>query len=201
MRRAVCHPSESSMPIRFRCAYCNQLMGIARRKSGTVVRCPNCAGQVVVPRPDGANLDEPGEAKPAHPGQPLFFEENDFDEALGAASPGQRPLPPMEEPDSPSRPIPCAADVSRRPRRLCRRRGSTRFRDQPARADRAAGHLPVAHDGDGAERGPRALARAGLHRRPVRRPLAELRRRRRNAPRGLGERRGVSPTCFQNTSG
>src|SRR5947209_460375 len=29
-----------SMPIRFRCAYCNQLMGIARRKAGTVVRCP-----------------------------------------------------------------------------------------------------------------------------------------------------------------
>ena len=30
------------MPIRFRCAYCNQLMGIARRKAGTVIRCPNC---------------------------------------------------------------------------------------------------------------------------------------------------------------
>ena len=25
------------MPIRFRCAYCNQLMAIARRKAGTVV--------------------------------------------------------------------------------------------------------------------------------------------------------------------
>ena len=37
------------MPIRFRCAYCNQLMGIARRKSGTVVRCPRCAGEVIVP--------------------------------------------------------------------------------------------------------------------------------------------------------
>lgn len=37
------------MPIRFRCAYCNQLMGISHRKAGTVVRCPKCAGQVVVP--------------------------------------------------------------------------------------------------------------------------------------------------------
>jgi phage FluMu protein Com len=37
------------MPIRFRCAYCNQLMGIARRKAGTVVRCPKCAGEVIVP--------------------------------------------------------------------------------------------------------------------------------------------------------
>lgn len=46
------------MPIKFRCAYCNQLLGIARRKAGTVVRCPNCAGQVVVPK-----LDQDDEAK------------------------------------------------------------------------------------------------------------------------------------------
>jgi hypothetical protein len=37
------------MPIRFRCAYCNQLLSIATRKAGTVVKCPTCAGQVVVP--------------------------------------------------------------------------------------------------------------------------------------------------------
>jgi DNA-directed RNA polymerase subunit RPC12/RpoP len=37
------------MPIRFRCAYCNQLMGISQRKVGTIVRCPKCSGQVVVP--------------------------------------------------------------------------------------------------------------------------------------------------------
>ncbi len=41
------------MPIRFRCAYCNQLMAISRRKAGTVVRCPKCAGEIVVPAPDG----------------------------------------------------------------------------------------------------------------------------------------------------
>ncbi len=46
------------MPIRFRCAYCNQLMGIATRKCGTVVRCPRCAGEVIVPatpEPQAAN--------------------------------------------------------------------------------------------------------------------------------------------------
>src|SRR2546421_13129859 len=43
-----------AVPIRFRCAYCNQLMGIARRKAGTVVRCPTCSGQVVVPDPGTA---------------------------------------------------------------------------------------------------------------------------------------------------
>ena len=37
------------MPIRFRCAFCNQLMAIAHRKMGVVVRCPKCSGQVVVP--------------------------------------------------------------------------------------------------------------------------------------------------------
>ncbi len=51
------------MPIRFRCVYCEQLLGIARRKSGTVVKCPNCAGQLIVPSPevddDDAGPDAP----------------------------------------------------------------------------------------------------------------------------------------------
>ena len=63
------------MPIRFRCAYCNQLLGIARRKGGTVVRCPTCAGQVVVP---GSEADGPA-APPAGGNAPLF-ERSDFDE-------------------------------------------------------------------------------------------------------------------------
>jgi hypothetical protein len=77
------------MPIRFRCAYCNQLLGIARRKAGTVVRCPTCAGQVVVPAGDAAVEDD----KP-HANQPLF-ERSDFDElfnnpvAAGAGAPSQ----------------------------------------------------------------------------------------------------------------
>lgn len=37
------------MPIRFRCVYCNQLLGISRRKAGNVVRCTNCGGQIIVP--------------------------------------------------------------------------------------------------------------------------------------------------------
>lgn len=43
------------MPIRFRCAYCNQLMGIARRKAGTVVKCPKCAGEIIVPTPESGD--------------------------------------------------------------------------------------------------------------------------------------------------
>src|ERR1051325_10850643 len=52
------------MPIRFRCVYCEQLLGIARRKAGTVVKCPNCAGQVIVPAPEQAD-DSDAEAPTA----------------------------------------------------------------------------------------------------------------------------------------
>ena len=95
------------MPIRFRCVYCEQLLGIARRKAGTVVKCPNCAGQVIVPSPEGdddaADPDdvtaeaEPAEARklatiaektapappPATRGEGgMLFERSDFDELM-----------------------------------------------------------------------------------------------------------------------
>jgi len=75
------------MPIRFRCAYCNQLLGIARRKAGTVVRCPTCAGQVVVPAGEGSEEEEKAPAN-----QPLF-ERSDFDELFnnGPAAEGGGP--------------------------------------------------------------------------------------------------------------
>jgi DNA-directed RNA polymerase subunit RPC12/RpoP len=39
------------MPIRFRCAHCTQLMSVASRKAGHVVRCPKCKGELIVPTP------------------------------------------------------------------------------------------------------------------------------------------------------
>lgn len=115
------------MPIKFRCAYCNQLLGIARRKAGTVVRCPNCAGQVIVPKQDeadedkgGSESEEPEKAaekpvksadKPAKsPEKPprnpdkhaagQVFEHSDFDQLL-------RPVPTERAPNSlpPSPPV------------------------------------------------------------------------------------------------
>src|SRR5437870_13027604 len=65
------------MPIRFRCAYCNQLLGIARRKAGTVVRCPTCAGQVVVP-----TVEDEGNGGPPGNTDQLIFERSDFDDLL-----------------------------------------------------------------------------------------------------------------------
>lgn len=50
-------------------------MGIARRKAGTVVRCPKCSGQVVVPAtsdtgsltPQPGSTDSPHAAAPSSP--------------------------------------------------------------------------------------------------------------------------------------
>ena len=82
------------MPIRFRCAYCNQLLGIARRKAGQVVRCPTCAGQVVVPSPDEVPDEENVEAGAPSAPSPPVFERSDFDEVFHAPS-APAPAPPL----------------------------------------------------------------------------------------------------------
>ncbi|MBN9523321.1 hypothetical protein J0H58_33215 [bacterium] len=43
------------MPIRFRCPHCNRLLGIATRKAGTEIACPQCGVSVSVPRPVGSD--------------------------------------------------------------------------------------------------------------------------------------------------
>lgn len=80
------------MPIRFRCAYCNQLLGIARRKSGTVVRCPTCAGQVVVPNLEDEKDEEREEKEAAAPAKAggQLFEGSEIDKLLEGAA-GENP--------------------------------------------------------------------------------------------------------------
>lgn len=39
------------MPIRFRCSYCNRLLGIATRKAGMETTCPHCGYTITVPVP------------------------------------------------------------------------------------------------------------------------------------------------------
>jgi hypothetical protein len=93
------------MPIRFRCAYCNQLMGIARRKAGTVIRCPNCAGQVIVPNPEPGPEEPPPAPQPAAPQPaavkeaPPLFEGSDFDKLFGTAASGAVGFEPMPFPN------------------------------------------------------------------------------------------------------
>jgi hypothetical protein len=69
------------MPIRFRCAYCNQLMGIGRRKAGTIIRCPRCAGEVIVP------AEQPLPAGTGRPGLNPLFEQDDFARELADVEP------------------------------------------------------------------------------------------------------------------
>jgi hypothetical protein len=93
------------MPIRFRCAYCNQLLGIARRKAGQVVRCPTCAGQVVVPNPEpGDEAAEQEQAPAPAQGNQPFFEGSEFEDLFNPA-PGGAQAPPASA-KAPARPPP-----------------------------------------------------------------------------------------------
>jgi hypothetical protein len=97
------------MPIRFRCAYCNQLLGISRRKANQVVRCPTCAGEVVVPEPE-AGAEEP-EPAPVPANQPLF-ERSDFDDLFNAPvveGPAVKPAPPPQPAPAPPPPLPASS--------------------------------------------------------------------------------------------
>src|SRR5207237_473885 len=106
---AAARRERPSMPIRFRCAYCNQLLGIARRKAGTVVRCPTCAGQVVVPTVDAGGDDED---KAKSPGDAPLFERSDLDDLFNEpqVQPEEKPraagagtaAPPAPRPKTPA---------------------------------------------------------------------------------------------------
>jgi hypothetical protein len=100
-------------------------MGISTRKAGTVVKCPKCAGEIIVPSPDEPQTsDEPAEqaiappveqpgAAPAGPAAP--FEEKDFEAyfneaangSIGATAPARtETAPPESVPESAAVPPP-----------------------------------------------------------------------------------------------
>jgi hypothetical protein len=94
-------------------------MGIARRKAGTVVRCPTCSGQVVVPTPDPGAGASAAEEDSSGKG-PALFERSDFeqdvfggDAARSAARGGFAPVPPPAP--LPPPPPPTGFDVSAAP--------------------------------------------------------------------------------------
>jgi hypothetical protein len=62
------------MPIRFRCCFCNQLLGIAHRKAGTVIDCPTCRGKVWVPQANGAGGSTSLPPIPPGPGDSQEFD-------------------------------------------------------------------------------------------------------------------------------
>src|SRR5262245_2200712 len=97
------------MPIRFRCVYCNQLLGISRRKAGTIVRCTSCEGQLIVPDPNEGTTEPAPKGPEIQPtavreepaaAKPDIFEQGDFDALLepytsgSAAAVASPPKPP-----------------------------------------------------------------------------------------------------------
>jgi DNA-directed RNA polymerase subunit RPC12/RpoP len=101
------------MPVRFRCVYCNQLLGISRRKAGTVVRCTNCEGQIIVPEAEPemqAVAAGQANAAGAKEHQPLpndLFERNDLDALLRPFDfDHPEPVLPPAEPKAPPSPAP-----------------------------------------------------------------------------------------------
>ena len=46
----------AGVPLKFRCYQCNQLLGVSRAKVGTVVACPKCRADLIVPDPDESDL-------------------------------------------------------------------------------------------------------------------------------------------------
>jgi hypothetical protein len=119
------------MPIKFRCVYCNQLLGIARRKAGSTVRCTTCNGELIVPDPAAATeLADDGPPSPPPPvveempppqadGGPLF-ERDDFAEVLepfqfrssGASLKAPVKPSPQSEPRATVSPAPSPAPAS-----------------------------------------------------------------------------------------
>ncbi len=91
------------MPVRFRCRYCNQLLGIAHRKVGMEVNCPTCHHAVVVPPHDSPDVDQPAPRK-----DPLF-EGSDLDALLKPAI-VPSPEPAKAAPPAPA-PLPIVFDV------------------------------------------------------------------------------------------
>lgn len=57
------------MPIQFRCPSCDRMLGIAKRKAGSSVKCPRCAADVRVPALAGMAVETNGPvgAMPAIP--------------------------------------------------------------------------------------------------------------------------------------
>jgi hypothetical protein len=118
------------MPIRFRCVYCNQLLGISRRKAGTIVRCTTCEGQLIVPDPSDAateagSQEHPAEERADQPqpaedpgGQGGVFDADEFGAFLEPLTPGGGGGPAVASPPAPSaqRPVIAPARTTIEPR-------------------------------------------------------------------------------------
>src|SRR5579864_792830 len=111
------------MPVMFRCFQCNQVLKTGRAKSGSVVACPKCGVELVVPEPAAKQSVTDMTSRPTDPTdliravvtpKPAFefpdIRPEDIRVVPGvAASPAPPPPPPRapaEPPSPPARPAP-----------------------------------------------------------------------------------------------
>jgi DNA-directed RNA polymerase subunit RPC12/RpoP len=100
------------MPVRFRCVYCNQLLGISSRKAGTVVRCTKCDGQIIVPEPESF-VAASAKGKEYQPLPDDLLERDDLDALLQPFDfDNPMPLPAPVEQKLPPCPAPVLTDKS-----------------------------------------------------------------------------------------
>lgn len=114
------------MPIRFRCVYCDKLLGIAHRKANTVVNCPQCGQALIVPSPpEGQGAEEeqptpPPAQRPSRttpvtsPPKDRLFESNEFDDLVEEQDNTLRGTV-SAEPSAPSYPQPIRHSVAPMP--------------------------------------------------------------------------------------
>src|SRR5262249_40695600 len=95
-----------------RCDQCGQLLGIARRKAGSMIRCPTCQNDLKVPQAEDVPVPAPGALPAAAPPPvpPALFERDDFEDLLqgglsaeprargSAARPASPPAPARPQP-------------------------------------------------------------------------------------------------------
>jgi hypothetical protein len=106
------------MPIRFRCVYCDKLLGIARRKAGAVVNCPGCGQPLIVPTPEPEPEAAAAASQPSAPpaGPAKLFEQDDFDVLLEPDATFRTPDPPPVAKRPKAQPAPPVAAASLPPR-------------------------------------------------------------------------------------
>ena len=68
-------------------------MGIARRKAGSVVNCPSCQRELVVPTPEQEPVELPSAPAQVSPAKVNPFERQDFDPAVFEQRPQKLPTP------------------------------------------------------------------------------------------------------------
>ncbi len=180
--------------LKFRCYRCNQLLGATPNKAGSVVTCPKCSAELLIPMPElraGGGLGRPGSRR-----RPRRGRRSARTSAPPRPSPSSRLPPNRTPPPPPSRPPPRPAPAAAYRRRARGRASPGPDRPEtgrPARRGRVfrEPHAPARRVSRSRTRPwppPEALAPAFAPRRTSRRRRTSTARRRAAAQAAAAQR-------------